>query len=250
MIARFSYGHGPRHFLGFHGWGSEHRRSFSSVLEHMPEDVTFHAQDFPGCGDTPKPSDWSFDGVNQALAQDLDALPQDVRFTLVGSCSGSFHALEVASLRPERVEAIVLLEPFAFMPWFFSIFLTPVTGHLLYKLVFDNPIGQAMTRRSLARQKVHSDFDMVEAFGRSDQRVSYRYLEFYGALQDPTRWAHLDVPVRIVYGQNSWDAIHASVDIWRKNWPDLDAVELSGAGHMFSQENPADAARAIFASLA
>ena len=34
-----------------------------------------------------------------------------MKFTFVGSCSGSFHALEVARMRPERVEALVLLEP-------------------------------------------------------------------------------------------------------------------------------------------
>lgn len=243
----YRYGEGPRVFVGFHGWGAEHTKSFRSLLERLPEDVTFWAMDMPGCGASAAPPRWDWEVVTEILARGCDQIAPERQLSLVGSCSGSFHALAVALERPARVERMLLLEPFAYMPWFFSIFLAPVGGRALYRVIFDNPIGQAATRASLRRQKVSSEYDMVGAFARgSDLGVAYRYLQFYGEIPEHTVFAAAPGPVRIILGERSWKAIHEAVDLWRENWPELEVVELAGTGHMFSQEAPERTIRAIF----
>ena len=245
-----TYGDGPRVLVGMHGWGSEHRKSYRDVLEHLPDDVTFHGVDLPGCGRSAPPPTWSWDAITDQLAARLDTLSPGQPITLVGACSGSYHALATAMRRPERLQALVLLEPFAYMPWFFRIFTLPVTGSLLYRMVFDNPIGRAATERSLRRQGVSSDFDMVDAFGKNDLATSYHYLKFYAQIPDHRVFAPIHTPVRVVTGQSSWRAIHDAVPMWRELWPDLEAIELAGVGHMFNQEAPERAAAAIFEPFA
>lgn len=241
-------GDGQRRFIGIHGWGSEGASSFRDLLPHLPPDATLIAPDLPGCGRSATPAAWTLEAVNDALLPLLDALPPGEQVTLIGSCSGTFHALPLAIARPERVEQLVLLEPFAAMPWFFSIFLTPITGKLLYKAVFDNPIGKAATRASLKRQQGQESYDMVGTFASSTGlEAAYNYLKMYGAIPDHTVFAAASAPVRTVCGERSWRAIHDSVPLWRQNWPDLDAHTLPNTGHMFTHEVPALAASIIFA---
>ena len=150
--------------------------------------------------------------------------------------------------RPERIREIVLLEPFAFMPWFFSIFLKPITGYPLYKMVFDNPLGRALTRSGLRKQGGDQEkVDMVGNFGQqTDLLAAYEYLRHYGTITDHTVFKEATAPVRIICGENSFKAIHRSVGLWQQNWPDLTLHELSGIGHMLSQEAPELTASLIF----
>jgi len=245
-----TYGDGHRIFIGYHGWGSEQGRSFKELLPFLPEDVTLIGVDLPGCGKSERVEPWGWEHLNDEVARHLDHLPEGKKVTLVGSCSGVFHALEVASRRPERIEAIIMLEPFAYMPWYFSIFLKPITGRLLYKMVFDNPLGKAATSLSMRKKKLNDDFDMVGSFGLgTDLDVAYDYLGFYGALTEHGIYKEIDAPIRIIHGQNTFGAIHESVAMWQENWPSLELIELEGVVHMLNQEAPEKTASAIFSSV-
>ena len=245
-----TYGEGERLFVGYHGWGSEQGASFKQLLAFMPEDVRFMGVDLPGCGKSEAPASWTWGEVCAESAAHFESITRDQKAVLVGSCSGSFNALEVALRQPDRVAGLVLLEPFAFMPWFFSIFLKPLTGRLLYRMVFDNPLGKAMTSRSMRRQGLNEDFDMVGAFGMGTSlEHAYHYLQFYGQLTEHTIYAPVRAPVRIIHGQKSFKAIHASVKMWRELWPQLELSALEGVGHMLSQEAPEQTAAQIFGFL-
>lgn len=87
---------------------------------------------------------------------------------------------------------------------------------------------------------------MVAAFKRTDKKVNYEYLKYYGSISDHKVFADLQHPVRVVIGQNSWNAIHKSVELWRELWPELELRRLEDVGHMFNQESPSRAAHAIF----
>ena len=248
MLHLQTYGHGPRAFLGLHGWGAHQGKSFGDLVDHLPQDVTLHALDMPGCGRSPPLTRWSWEGVTDALAGALDGIKAPEPLTLVGSCSGAFHALSLLASRPERVGALVMLEPFARIPWFFSIFLTPGAGPLLYRMVFDNPAGRHLTQRHMARRGVSQEYDMVGGFARSgDLKVAYRYLQFYGELGDYRAFQGTPIrPVHIIHGQQSWGAILESPPLWQELFPQAKVTALAGVGHMFSQEAPERAARAIF----
>lgn len=244
-----TYGSGDRLYLGVHGWGAEHHKSFSELIEHIGDhDVTLIGVDLPGCGASPELDEWSWGAVTDALVDTIDALEPGRKLSLIGSCSGSFHVLEAALERPERVEQLILLEPFAFMPWYFSIFLTPVAGLALYHSVFNNPIGKAITSLNMRRNKLNEDYDMVGAFANGmDIMVPYRYLGYYDAIESHRIYAPIDAPVRIIHGENTFGAVRDSVERWRENWPTLDAHALEGVGHMISQEAPARVAALTFA---
>ncbi len=242
-----TYGAGPRTFVGIHGWGAEHSKSFKDVLRFMPDDVTFHGVDLPGCGKTPKPADWSWAPLHDALATHLDAQLPPGTWSLIGSCAGTYHALEIARRLPHRIHRLILLEPFATMPWFFSIFLAPLTGKPLYDLVFNSGIGKRATQASLRKQGVTGDYDMLTAFGSSDMEVPYKYLQHYGRIKSHRSFDNIPGPTTILYGQNSWRAIHDSIPRWRELWPELIAHQLPNVGHMFNQEAPELSAAHIFA---
>lgn len=244
-----TYGTGERIYLGVHGWGAEHRKSFSELIAQLDgHDVALVGVDLPGCGESPELDDWSWDAVTRALVETIDTIEPDKKLNLIGSCSGSFHVLEAALARPERVEQLILLEPFAFMPWYFSIFLTPIAGLALYHSVFNNPIGKAITSLNMRRNKLNEDYDMVGAFANGmDIMVPYRYLGYYDAIPGHEVYAGVDAPVRIIYGANTFGAVRESVNRWRENWPTLDAHALEGVGHMISQEAPDRVAALIFA---
>ena len=242
------YGAGPRRFVGLHGWGAEHTKSFKELLRFQPPDVTFYGVDLPGCGQSAPLTGASWAALHDHVAHALDQRLGQAPWTLVGSCAGSYHALEIARRLPDRHDQLVLLEPFAYMPWFFSIFLKKPGGKALYDAVFDSAIGKRATQASLRRQGVTGGYDMLTAFGARDMSVPYQYLTHYGAIRSHLDFQGVPGPVRILYGQRTWRAIHEAIPRWRELWPDLDARLLEGVGHMFSQEAPELAARHIFTS--
>lgn len=243
------FGHGSSHtFLGVHGWGSSGTQSFAELAEHLPSTASLFAPDMPGCGLSAEPSSWDIAHIHDSLFESFDALDVSGPVTVIGSCSGAFHILPLAIARPERISHIVLLEPFAYMPWFFSIFLAPLTGYPLYKGVFDNPIGRAVTRASLRRQGGDQEkVDMIGAFGsHAGLQAAYKYLRYYGSIKDHGVFASARQPVRIICGANSFKAVHASIPLWQENWPALDVQMLEETGHMLSQEAPERTASLIF----
>ncbi|MEL6182603.1 MAG: alpha/beta hydrolase, partial [Myxococcota bacterium] len=132
------YGQGERVFVGYPGWGADHTRSFQLLLEHLPEDTTFYAMNLPGLGgseelDRPL-SRWRWSAITEALLRGFDSLKLDVPVTLVGSCSGSYHALETAMRRPDMAHRVVMLEPFSYFPWFLRALVLPAIGPMLYNV--------------------------------------------------------------------------------------------------------------------
>ncbi len=243
------FGEGDAHsFFGVHGWGSGGVQSFEALAQNLPPGATLWAPDMPGCGKSPSPDSWEMEAIHAELFDAFDACESHGPITVIGSCSGSFHILPLAIARPERISHIVLLEPFAYMPWFFGIFLAPVTGYPLYKMVFDNPIGRAATRASLKKQGGDQEkVDMIGSFGtHGGLQAAYKYLKYYGSITDHTVFRQARQPVRIICGENSFKAVHSSIAMWQENWPELDVQVLADTGHMLSQEAPETTSELIF----
>ena len=248
-LTQFGSERARRVFFGVHGWGSSGPQSFEALAAHLPSGARLIAPDLPGCGQSEAIDPWSIEAVHEVLFEAFErATSAEERVTLVGSCSGSYHVLPLAEAYPERVSHVVLLEPFAFMPWYFSIFLKPVTGRALYTLVFNNPVGRAATRRSLRRQGGDPRaVDMIGAFGtKTGLDSAYAYLKHYATITDHAVFRGVEQPVRAICGERSFRAVQESLTLWRELWPGLDAQILQGVGHMLSQEAPEHTARLIF----
>jgi len=103
-----------RPLLCLHGitaWGGRFRR----LAEHRLGAFRVHAPDLRGHGVSPWEPPWDLDRHVADLVETLDALGAE-RLPVVGHSFGGRLALELAAGHPERVEALVLLDPAVWVP--------------------------------------------------------------------------------------------------------------------------------------
>jgi len=238
-------GEGPRIYVGLHGWSGDHR-TFDPVLRHLPSDATFISFDLPGCGRSEKPLEWTLEALAHEIADGISSAGHS-GITLVGNCSGAILGLLAAPRLGEKLERLVLIDPFAYTPWYFRIFVETSIGRYAYYSTFANPIGRWITNLSLRDHRM-GESDLTESFGEVDHDVAYAYLKLLTSIDGIERFRSIRQPVTIVYGARTFGAIRHSVAMWRDLWPQAVAVELSGAAHLPIQEDPEGVSRVIFAS--
>lgn len=237
------YGKGARVFFGLHGWSGDHR-TFEPLLRHLPADASFYSADLPGCGQSPQPAAWNLDALAAALGATLRELPAE-RFTLVGNCSGALLGLLAAPALLQRIERFVLIDPFAFVPWYFRLFVEWRYGKYAYYSTFANPIGRWLTNLSLAQHRSAAT-DLTGSFSRVDHAVAYRYLELLVSIGSIERFHPLHAPTDILYGARSFQAVKQSVAMWQAMWPHARLYELAGAGHLPLLEATAELSQILF----
>jgi pimeloyl-ACP methyl ester carboxylesterase len=237
------FGQGERVFVGLHGWSGDHT-TFAPVTHYLPADATLYSLDLPGCGQSPPPRGWTLAELAEEIAAGISNL--DSRsITIIGNCSGAILALAALPRITERVNRLVLIDPFAFAPWYFKLFVaTPIGKHAYYS-TFANPIGRWITNLSLRRRRTRES-DLTGSFRAVDHAVAYRYLQLLTAIDGIASFAWIRHPVDIVYGERTFGAIRRSVEMWRGVWPQARAFELAGAGHLPIEEAPEGLSRIIF----
>jgi len=243
-------GGGIRGVVGLHGWSGDHL-TFQPIWNNMPADWTFFSPDLPGCGQSDPPKEWSLRGVAQEVAEEVANL--GIRdLVLVGSCSGAiltaFVVRELREMgRPEVVARIVLIDPFAYCPWYFRFFLLPLIGFPIYAVAFANPIGRWLTNLSLQDKKA-DDTDLTESFARVDHRVTWKYLRMLDECGFPGQFRGMPVAVEILYGQKTFSAVKQSVEVWKEALPQARVRELAGVGHLPISEGTEEVAQVVFDS--
>lgn len=240
------YGQGERIFFGLHGWSGDHT-TFAPLEPFIPADATLISVDLPGYGRSPAPRMWTLTALARALAAEIERL--DAPLTLIGNCSGALLALSAMTVAPQlsaRIERLVLIDPFAYAPWYFKLFVAPPLGHYAYLTTFANPVGRWITNRSLKNKRAAAT-DLTGSFRAIDHAVSYRYLQLLTAIDGIAQWGWIKQPVDIVYGARSFAAIKRSAQFWQQLWPQAHLFELAGAGHLPLLEAPAELSRIVFA---
>lgn len=244
----YETGNGARGIVGLHGWSGDHR-TFQPLWEKMPAGWTFFSLDLPGCGQSAQPGEWSFRAVAREVAAEI--LHLGLRdLVLVGSCSGAiltaFVTWELREMgRLEVISRIVLIDPFAFCPWYFRFFLLPVLGFPIYAIAFANPVGRWMTNLFLEDKRA-GDTDLTESFARVDHRVTWRYLRMLDQCGFPDQFRGMPLMVDILYGQKTFSAVRKSVEIWKEALPQARVTELAGVGHLPIMEGTKDVAKVVF----
>jgi pimeloyl-ACP methyl ester carboxylesterase len=238
------HGRGPRTFVGLHGWSGS-QQSFDPLLPHLPDDATLVTFDLPGFGAAADPIDWSDEAFLGPIEAVLHGLPRPV--TLVGSCGGAVVALFVALRARRAVERLVMIDPFAYVPWYFRIFDLPVLGPLLYALVFMNPLGRRLTNQGLSPRR-QRDVDLIEGFRDVRHGSNLRYLRWLvrHSAVDFADFRRFEGDVDIIFGARTFPAVRRSLDRWRWVWPHLRAFEMQEAGHIPVHEAAADVADVVF----
>jgi 3-oxoadipate enol-lactonase len=238
------HGSGARAYFGLHGWGGDHR-TFAPLIERMPQGDAFYAADLPGYGRSLAPPEWSLAAIAGEIAEAVSSIDA-AKVTVIGNCSGAILGLMAAEGFSQKVERLVLIDPFAFMPWYFKIFVGSDFGRIAYYSTFANPIGRWLTNLSLKRRRT-SETNLTHSFSAIDHEVSYRYLQLLSQIEGVARFGAINLPVDIVYGERTFGAIKQSAHQWQSLWPHARFAELRGAGHLPILEATEQLSEIIFA---
>ena len=223
------YGSGEGLFLCLHGWGGDHRE-FAPLASRAPDDICMLSVDLPGYGLSPKPAEWSLKAITDEGLEVLNT--RDIHScTLIGFCSGAGLALMVAARTPAKVRRVVMIDPFAFVPWYFRLFLCGEFGRRAYATTFQTQVGRKITDWVLKRMQT-SDADFTNAFVNLDHDVTLRYLQMLSRVDIHQRFKSLDMDIDILYGEHTFTAVRRSVEIFRSLLPQANVKELRGVGHL------------------
>ena len=237
------YGRGDATYFALHGWGGD-RRTFAPLAPFVPDGASLYSADLPGCGLSPAPREWSVVAIVEEI---VEAVGTNItaRVELVGNCGGAVFALLAAEALGERVARVLMIDPFAYLPRYFRLFLAGDFGRRAYDATFANPVGRWLTNQSLRGRRAAAS-DLTASFAEADHEAARRYLALYDEVGGVERFRGLDVPVEIVHGEKTFGAVRRSLALWLDVLPDARVHELKGAGHQPIAEAAAQTARVIF----
>jgi pimeloyl-ACP methyl ester carboxylesterase len=145
------FGTGEKIYIGLHGWGGD-RRVFTPISQFVPPDATVYSADLPGVLMSSAPRVWTVDEIVGEIVDTISAYGKP-RVTLIGHCGGASFGLLAASEAENLVERIVMIDPFAYLPRYFKIFLNAQIGERAYKATFANSFGRWMTNQALRNRR-------------------------------------------------------------------------------------------------
>ncbi len=237
------YGRGGEDYLALHGWGGD-RRTFAPLAPFVPANASLYSADLPGCGDSPAPREWT---VGAVVGEIVEAVREtgEARATLVGNCGGSVFAMLAAQELGDEVGRVVLIDPFAYLPRYFRLFIAGDFGRHAYQATFANPLGRWLTNQSL-RGRREGQSDLTASFAGVDHEVARRYLSLFAEAGDVECFRGFGVPVEIAHGEKTFGAVRRSLALWREVMPHARVRELRGAGHLPIEEATGQVADVVF----
>jgi pimeloyl-ACP methyl ester carboxylesterase len=239
-----THGNGEHLVVGFHGWSGTHE-TFDALAARLPGDTRLMALDLPGFGRSDAPAGWDIVSIGADIARVLET--QDAAsLTLVSSCAGCYPLLTCAQVLTRQVERIVLVDAFAFAPWYFRVFTNHHWGHYAYYCTFANPLGRWLTNRGLADKRADANGDIASTFEQTDHRNTLAYLRACVDLGHYSRFADVRSEVALAYGEKTFGAVRQSLDMWQEVWPAATRHELKGAGHLGIEEATEQVASLVF----
>jgi pimeloyl-ACP methyl ester carboxylesterase len=237
------YGSGSRVYFGLHGWSGDHT-TFAPLLLYLPDDASLYVADLPGCGQSPAPAAWALPAIADEIAEAVSRLAAPT-LTLIGNCSGALLGLVAAKRIASKFERLVLIDPFAYWPWYFKVFVAPSFGRYAYFSTFANPVGRWLANRSL-KSKRAGQSHLTQSFAEVNHEAVYRYLLLLTGIDGVEQFSELRMPIDIVYGARTFVAVKKSLEIWRAIWPQARCRELPGAGHLPIEEATEQLSEIIF----
>ncbi len=236
------YGKGRRTYFAIHGWAGDHR-DFAPLASYLPGDARLLSVDLPGYGASPPPSRWDLDAIVEELLAEIERAGPDP-VTLMGFCSGAVYAALVARRAPARVARMVLIDPFAYAPWYFRIFLVGAFGRRAYRSAFVSPAGRRIGNWFLRRRQA-TDADFMVAFETVDHDVTLHHLRMIAPLRFG-EFRGMKVPVDIAQGRHTFEVVRRSTRLLCGLWPGARIHELRHVGHLPLVRGAAQLAEIIF----
>jgi pimeloyl-ACP methyl ester carboxylesterase len=237
------YGSGAQVYFGLHGWSGDHT-TFVPLLDHLPADASLYSADLPGCGKSPAPPHWTLAAITDEVVTAIASIAT-APITLIGNCSGALLGLLAAKQLARNIGRLVLIDPFAYWPWYFKVFVAPGWGKYAYYSTFANPVGRWLTNRSLTNKRT-AQTHLTQSFAAVNHEVVQRYLVMLTGIDGIAQFSQMPMPIDIVYGARTFAAVKKSAAQWRTIWPQARCWELPGAGHLPIEEATAQLSEIIF----
>jgi pimeloyl-ACP methyl ester carboxylesterase len=245
-LALYQSGVGPVEVVLLHGWGGSHA-TFHALAGELSARVGVLAVDLPGYGNSDPPTIYDIEDIARDVAAAVSPHLQ-APVVLLGTCSGAVVAAAVEPLLRERVRAMVLCEPFAFVPWYLRLFIWPILGAFFYWVTFSNPLGRFLTDKSLA-DRGPDGAALTASFATTRPAVARGWLKMLDRVGNPRRFAGRTSTVDLLWGRRTFRAVVRSIAQWRAVWPGALEQEIDSAGHLLVEEAPAPVAARVLAYL-
>ena len=237
------HGRGGEAFLALHGWGGD-RTTFAPLAPYIPAHASLYTADLPGCGQSPPPREWSSAAIVEEVVEAARSL-KATRLNLVGNCGGAVFALLAAKALGELAVRLTMIDPFAYLPRYFRLFLAGDFGRRAYHATFATPLGRWLTNQALtSRREVGSD--LTATFAGADHEAARRYLSIFDEIGGVEIFRGMETPVEILYGEKTFGAVRRSLALWRDVLPHARVRVLKGAGHLPLEEATAQVAKEVF----
>ncbi|MCX7819115.1 MAG: alpha/beta hydrolase [Kiritimatiellae bacterium] len=224
-----TFGAGDRDIVALHGWGGDHRQ-FAPLAARLPPGWRLWSADLPGYGRSPRPVVWTATAIVDELVADLRRLGVGPA-RWIGFCSGAILALLAAQRCPALVERLFLIDPFAYVPWYFRLFLWGAPGAAAYHVSFATAAGRRIVTAVLRRLQ-SSDDDFLTAFEGLDHDATLHWLRMLRELEPVERFSDLRLPITVAVGEHTFGAVRRSVGRFQQMWPQVHVRPLRGVGHL------------------
>ncbi|HLG22739.1 MAG TPA: alpha/beta hydrolase [Candidatus Manganitrophaceae bacterium] len=236
--------------------------TWSKVLPLLSDRFKIVAIDLPAFGKSALPDRWteSVSGMIGAVAAFLDQKGIE-KISLVGSSMGGSLALGIGERYPERVDKIVLLNPYGLpsIPAAVAAARNFLLGNLLpYLLIkpFLRRCAKILYRRSLYDQtlldEILIDRVILPYSSLRRRRDLFRFLKGISP-EEIMKIDHLlpaiRRPVLILWGENDRWLSEAHLARLQRRLPQSRVIKLPSCGHLPQMEKPKEVAEAIFSHI-
>jgi pimeloyl-ACP methyl ester carboxylesterase len=235
------WGTGHSRVVALHGWGGSHA-TFLPLVRYVPSSHQLIAPDLPGYGQSKLPMEWTTKHIAEMI---VHSVPNDRTITLVGNCTGGVIGAELALVNPGVVNRMVVIDPFAYMPWYFGIFLKGNFGRMAYRTTFASQVGRYVMNQALRNRRT-GDADLTESFGRVNHDAVYAFLKMLAGHEGPARYEALEIPIDIITGEKTFGAVRKSVRMLQQVWPQSRVHVVADAGHLPIEERSWEVAKIVF----
>lgn len=249
------YGSGPPLLL-IHGL-FDSLQTWEKITPLLSDSFRTIAIDLPGFGESPLPEKWSksISGMIDAAVSFLDEKGIE-KVAIAGNSMGGSLALGIAGRRPERVDRLVLLNPYGLpaIPVAVAIAQKMVGRFIPYGLTKETlrRLARAIFRRSLHHQELMTEAlieRIVRPFSSLSQRKNlFRFLEGITSEeigQIDALLPKVTQPVLILWGENDRWLPESHAAHLRRRLPQNQMIKLPACGHLPQFESPKATAEAI-----
>lgn len=243
VISYKQSGSGPP-LVFFHGWiGNED--TFGPCHAAFAHHYTVYRPAWPGYGKSPPLPAVSIESLVE-IGRHFILATGDPPVILMGNCLGGTIAMELLRRYPRLVRRLVLIEMYAFLPWYLHLLLIPGLNLMLYGLLLGSTVGFRILNRLLTTRFAGEGDGMryiEEGFHRTSARTAIAFIKAVKGFEKRHRPLYhgqfrSDVPVIYVEGGRNFAPVSAFREAAPAYFQNLTVVSIPESLHIPIAEQP------------